>query len=339
MERKLASIQTIKTLEPIEGADFIEKATFTSVGWQCVVQKGEFKIVDPCIYIEIDSVVPETPDFEFMRNKKFKVKTLKLKGTLSQGLAVPVTLLAETGLLVKEGEDVTEIMGIKKFEPPVPVQLDGELLGHRPSFVYKTQEMRVQSMPGLLDEMAGREVYISTKIDGTSMSVYYNGEYEAQDAFGVCNRNWELKPSQKGAYWRTARKLGLMDKLTGGSRDKRIVIQGELAGPGINKNRLELKDTDFFVFTVWVNDAMLSLDDMVEFCNLLDLSMVPIEETFTFNHSIDWLLERAKGKYAGTNNAKEGIVLRPLIPVLSPLLDFHHLSMKVINNDYLLKDK
>ena len=340
MGRKLASIQRVKSVEPIPGADLIDKVTFTSVGWQCVVMKGEFQEGDLGVYIEIDSVVPECQDFEFLRPKKFRVRTLKLKGTLSQGLMVPLAILGETGYTLDEGEDVTELLGITKYEPPVPISLEGQVVGKRPGFVYKTEEIRVQSEPALLEELTGKEVYISTKIDGTSMSVFFvhNPEDEEEGSFGVCGRRYEMKPSDKCAYWRAARKLDLYNKLSVLNCES-IVIQGELAGPGINKNRPGLKDTNLFVFNVWVDGKFVGVKEMVTVCEKLGLNTVPIEEVMMFEHSLEWLLERAKGKYAGTNNEKEGIVIRPTTPCLSPLLGFRQLSVKIINNNFLLKEK
>ena len=80
--RNLASIQKISKLEPIPNADTIEKATV--LGWELVVKKGEFKEGDLCVYCEIDSVLPERPEFEFLRTKKFRIKTIKFKGQISQ---------------------------------------------------------------------------------------------------------------------------------------------------------------------------------------------------------------------------------------------------------------
>lgn len=108
MERKLASIQIISDLKPIEGADKIEVAT--CLGWQCVVKKGEFKIGDKCIYWEIDSIVDSTnPIFEFMKERKFRVKTQKFLKTLSQGLLMPLSVLKHYGKIIyKNGEAYLE---------------------------------------------------------------------------------------------------------------------------------------------------------------------------------------------------------------------------------------
>ena len=105
----LASIQKVIKLTPIEGADKIETATI--LGWEIVVKKDEYKVGELCSYIQIDTIVPEMPEYEFLRSRKFRVRTIKLRSQISQGLIVPLP----NGNW-KEGDDVTEILGVKKFE-------------------------------------------------------------------------------------------------------------------------------------------------------------------------------------------------------------------------------
>ncbi len=107
----LASVQKILNIEPIDGADMIEKATV--LGWSIVIKKGEYKVGDFCTYIQIDTVVPEKEYFDFLRERKYRVRTIKLRKQISQGLIVPLP----TGKW-KEGDDVTDIIGVKKYEKP-----------------------------------------------------------------------------------------------------------------------------------------------------------------------------------------------------------------------------
>lgn len=114
MERQLASIQRCVGLRPIEGADKIEVARVLS--WECVVKKGEFKEGDLGVYIEIDSIVPDKPIFEFLKDKKFKVKTIRLRGQVSQGLYLPMSYFPEIRN-PKEDMDVTKLLGVTKYNP------------------------------------------------------------------------------------------------------------------------------------------------------------------------------------------------------------------------------
>ncbi|HLZ86596.1 MAG TPA: hypothetical protein VKQ52_05135, partial [Puia sp.] len=115
--RKLASIQMIRSLEAIEGADAIEKATV--MGWQLVVKKGEFRVGDLCIYCEIDSMMPDRPEFEFLRPRGMRIKTIRLRGQVSQGICLPISILP-AGTVLEENTDCTDILGITKYAPPMP---------------------------------------------------------------------------------------------------------------------------------------------------------------------------------------------------------------------------
>ena len=174
MERKLASVQRIASIRPIEGADAIEVARINN--WDVVVKKNEFKEGELCVYFEIDSFLPIREEFEFLRKSSFKkmgdqegfrLKTIRLRGQVSQGLVVPITILNgdyiigisqqphgdqlqlgpyDDALVIEEGADVTELLGVEKYEPPIPAELSGKVKGYFPSFIHKTDEERVQNL-------------------------------------------------------------------------------------------------------------------------------------------------------------------------------------------------
>jgi RNA ligase (TIGR02306 family) len=299
------------------------------------VKKNEFTPGSPCVFFEIDSVLPDgKPWAEFMRPRGFRVKTARLRGVLSQGLALPVDILPDGVDVPELGTDVRDLLGVVKYEPEIPDTR--EIAGAFPGQVPKTDEIRLQSALGVLDEMRGRDFYVTTKLDGTSTTYFrpLDGELMA------CSRNWALARGPN-PVWRMADKYNLERVIPPG-----FAIQGELCGPGIQKNRLALAEHDLFVFSVHDTRAGKFLDhaDMIEFCAERELSTVPVEAIVEgdaaaeFPHSLDLWLERAKGLYAGTKNRKEGIVVRPLRDVQSATLG-GRLSWKVINNDFLLKDE
>ena len=86
-----------------------------------MVKKDQFKIGDLCCYIEIDSIVPQTPIFEFMKKYNYHVKTIKLRGVISQGLILPLDDLS-LNIDIKEGMDITDILEIQKWEPPETIK-------------------------------------------------------------------------------------------------------------------------------------------------------------------------------------------------------------------------
>jgi RNA ligase (TIGR02306 family) len=334
MERKLVSIQEISAVEPIAGADNISQARV--MGWTVVIKKGELAVGDRCVFFEIDSILPEGPSWsEFLRVRKFRVRTLKLRGVLSQGLALPVSILDETGGgdVPDVGVDIRDRLGVTKFEPVLPDTR--EIAGGFPAQVPKTDEIRLQSALGVLDEIAGRDFYVATKLDGSSATYFRDAE-----GFVACSRNWALHRGGN-AVWRVAERYRLEEVLP-----EYLAVQGELCGPGIQKNRLGLAEPDLFLFSAYDarRGAFLGYHELVETCARLGLKMVPVErvvsgdEARAYAHSLDGWLEAARGLYPGTSNRKEGIVVRPLEEQPSAVLG-GRMSFKVINNDFLLKDE
>lgn len=339
--RKLASIQKILDLQAIENADAIEKATV--LGWNLVVKKNEFKIGDKVIYCEIDSVLPERPEFEFLKARSYRIKTAKLRGQISQGICFPLELLnnyltKEQILALEEGFDVTEILGVKKFEMFIPADMQSKVKGDFPAFISKTDETRLQSIPKILEDYQGIKCFITEKVDGSSMTVYFkDGE------FGVCSRNLDLFEDNTGMFWKVARNLNLEEKLKifAEKNDlKNIALQGELIGPAVQGNKYGLENLSFMVFNIFDIDkfSYLSFKDFNNLLEKIELSTVPVVDTdFTLNHSVDDLVELSKG-YSLLNKKvkREGIVIRPLEEI-NNVEEIGRLSFKVINPDFLLK--
>lgn len=349
--RKLASVQYIHDVTPIEGADAIECAHV--LGWQVVTKKGEFSVGDIGVYFEIDSFLPIRPEFEFLRKSSYKktdlmgegfrLRTARLRGQLSQGLLLPMSILPEEEYAI--GDDVTEVLGVRKFEIEERATTGGNVKGLMPYDIPKTDELRIQSFPELVDELRGKPYYITTKMDGTSVTMYYvDGE------FGVCGHNYEYKDDGSSAFWRYAHEHDLPEKFAdfaakredGVYRGDRIILQGEFCSPGINKNRLNLKKPEWFVFNVlfWNDDKLrwelCGLNKMQDVTANLGVQMVPVEEAeIDFSYTAEQLLERAEGKYS-SGKQKEGIVIRPVDPIPSPTTG-SWMSMKAINNKFLLK--
>jgi RNA ligase (TIGR02306 family) len=340
--RKLASIQMIKSLEPIEGADKIEKASV--LGWDVVVKKNEFSVGDHCIFCEIDSVLPDGSEWsEFMRDRRFRVKTIKLRGVLSQGIAFPLSVLPDSENLPLDTE-VTEQLGIVKYEPSI--HHGGKHLGCSagsfPHDVPKTDELRLQSKLYLLRELsAAGSWYASIKVDGTSSTFCYD-TVDGVNQFVCCSRNWKKKDDSDNIYWKMARKYNLEEVL---ANKQQYAIQGEIAGPSIQGNKLQLKETDLFVFDVYDREEKryLGFQELCDFCEGNKLTHVPIlcvseNPPKDIEYSKEGFLKLAEGKYSKTENPQEGIVVRPLKTTYSKTLQ-SRLSFKVINNQFLLKEK
>jgi len=333
MERKLASIQKISDIQPIPDADSIEVASI--LGWQVVVKKGQFAIGDLCVFCEIDCIFPDKPEFEFLRSKKFRIKTCRLRGQISQGIAFPMSILKSCGEFYEEGIEVTEKLEIKKYEAEVRgINLSGEVQGAFPGYCSKTDEIRIQTVPEIIDEFKGKFCYISVKVDGTSATYLRYG-----DEYFVCSRNLSFKFSEKNentAYFKMWNKYAIKNIL---EIEGDFAIQGEICGPGIQKNPMKLPEVELFVFNVYniKQGKYLDYNDFIEFCSKYGLKTVPVIGITNFNFSVNELINMAKGKYQGTESHREGIVIRPLINCYSKILGTK-LSIKVINNDYLLDE-
>jgi len=335
MERKLATIRKITSISPIEGADSIELAKID--GWQVVVKKGEFKENDPCVYVEIDSILdPENPEFLFMQTRRFRVRTIKLRGQLSQGIAFPVGILPGIHLdnTFKEGDDVTDLLKIIKYEPNIPANLSGKIKGYFPTFLRKTDEERIQNLSQAYENYRKSTYYVTEKLDGSSATFYLNN-----GSFGCCSRNIDLLEDDTNLFWKVARAMEIekrMRELAEESKGAHVnfAIQGELIGNGVQGNKYGL-EANTVRFYNWFDIDMQQYAPMSIFSSYikrLGFQTVPIlDDFFPLPPSIDELLKYAEGKSTLNNNTeREGLVLRN---------ESRTISFKVISNKFLLKNE
>jgi RNA ligase (TIGR02306 family) len=342
MERKLATVRRIKEILPIEGADRIELAVVD--GWKVVVAKDvQHKVGDLVIYCEIDSFLPIREEFEFLRKSSYKkmgdqegfrLRTAKMKGQISQGLILPIFVLnpPDTNIYVQpfEGLDVTEMLDIVKYEPPIPANLAGKVKGLFPSFLIKTDEERVQNIAveySALCFQSKHQFYVTEKLDGSSATFYINnGE------FGVCSRNLELLETENNSFWKVARELKLEENLR--ALEKNICLQGELIGEGIQGNPYGIKGQTIRFFSVYQIDSRtrLGIKDLKDICFMIGLQTVPIlESNFLLPNTIEEMLQYAEGKSAlNPKTEREGVVVRSLDGTI---------SFKAISNKFLLKNE
>lgn len=333
LERKMASVQRILEVKPHFNADRLDIVKV--LGWTCVVNKGQFKPGDLCIYFEIDSIIPKIPELMFIEkgNSDMVLRTMRLRGQLSQGLCWTTDILPSVVSLY-EGTDVTSILGVGKNEEIMPNEMVGQSKGYHPTVVPRTEEVRIQTEPRLIQEFMGKLVAFTIKIDGTSTS-YINDNAEKH----VCNHMYSLTESENSVYWQMEKRYHILDIL---EKEGNISIQGEIAGLDIikNKNPLKLNGIDFFVFKIYLNDEQryLSPLELIAFCNKYGLKHVPMTLNILFNFTEDELLEIANKLTYESGHLAEGMVVVPMEPCYSEVLH-GNLSMKVISNAYLLGAK
>ena len=338
MERKLATLEIIKDLQPIPSADNIEVATVR--GWKVVVKKGQFQIGSLCVFFEIDSFLPELPEFEFLRKScfatlytgetGFRIKTIKLKKQLSQGLALPLSLFSLTSNTFTLGADLTDFLGIKKWEHSVSASLGSNVLGNFPSFVPKTNEERIQNLSELYPLLCQKSFNVTEKLDGTSFTAFYYN-----DTFGVCSRNLELKESSSNIYWQIFHQYKIGDFLK--SLPFFSAIQGEIVGGKIKRNRYKLPNSRLYVFNLINLDNQKRLDifspSNLSLLSNAGLDTVPLLfREFSLPSSLDSLIAFSSGySLVNPNTTREGLVLRNF--------ENSYTSFKVISNNFLLKQK
>ncbi len=335
MQRKLASLQIVREILPIEGADLIELALIN--GWQLVIKKGEFALGEMVIYCEIDSYLPISPEYEFLRKSSFKrmgelegfrLKTIKLRGQLSQGLLLPMSILADklpkaAYDALAEGDDVSDALGVIKYEPPIPAELSGIMKGNFPGFIPKTDEERVQNLSKEYAKLQTNTFYLTEKLDGSSATFYYNN-----GDFGVCSRNLDLWESADNTFWKVARELDIENKINSGN----FAIQGELVGEGIQGNPYKLRGQTVYFFNAFDIDKQqyFSFSEFRNFFTRLQLKTVPVvSEEFKLPATIKELLFLAEGTSLLHPSAeREGLIIRS---------HDRTISFKAISNSFLLK--
>ena len=344
--RKLATIRTISNIEQIPNADAIELAIVD--GWKVVVAKNVgHQIGNKVVYCEIDSFLPIEPEFEFLRKTSFKkmgeeegfrLKTIKLRGQISQGLILPLQDAIEVMKrrngevyyeMLEVGMDVSELLGIQKYEPPIPAELAGKVKGLFPPFLRKTDEERVQNLKTEYEEWknSDKTFYVTEQLDGSSATFYIK-----DGVFGVCSRNLELLETEGNSFWKVARYLNLETKMREFGGD--FSLQGELIGEGIQSNPYKIKGQTVRFFNVFdIEDSeYLTLHQFKFITNELGLETVLIlDEDFTLAQSVDELLDYADAKSVlNSDFDREGVVIRSTDRTI---------SFKSISNKFLLKEK
>lgn len=383
MTRKLVTIRTVSEVNPIEGADSIE--CLTVEGWKVVSQKGNFKPGDPCVYFEIDSALPDgNPLWQDLVDKSSRMfegkkvhvlRTIKLRGQVSQGFCIPLrkfpeiieklgfreawshdvksdfdvphelnfddeikraitAKLRETlNMEIVREHDFAELLGVVKYEPPIPAELAGQVKGLFPSKIRKTDQERCQNLANEIFADLDAKYEVSVKLDGMSMTVYHDPE----GLGGVCSRNLEMKVNEENKD-NTLVKIGkpIMEVLK--QKHPHIAVQGELMGPSIQGNREQLKAPTYFIFDMFnMNDGayvdpetranvMQDLNGLAKHVPILHASISLRELGIT---NIEQLLAFAEGKSLN-HDVREGVVFKR---------EDGKFSFKAISNKFLLKQK
>lgn len=361
MTRKLASVQRILEISPIPDADRIETAKV--LGWQVVIAKDyNLRAGDLVVYFEIDSILPDKPEFEFMRDRKFRIKTIKLKKQISQGLVMPLSILPKNKVWA-EGDDVTSVLNVKKYDPEGDLEkrlldeskqrsknkLSKFLLqfawyrkiilwmfpkkrkGGFPSFITKTDEDRIQLFPNIIQENKGKKFIVTEKLDGQSATFFLvkkGNKYE----FGVCSRNIYLKKPDDSNYWKIAKMFNIENALrTIACNSDFVILQGEIIGQGIQGNKYGLNGIHFYAFNLIYPSGFVDSFLAQKILKSIGIDFVPVlDDNFELLNSINEMTEYSNGQSVLAPTLREGIVIRRYESGMKQ-------SFKVVSPEFLLK--
>jgi len=333
--RKLATIRKIDLIRPISDADAIECAVVG--GWTVVIKKGDFKAGDLAIYCEIDSWIPtelapflskgkEPREYNGVRGER--LRSVKLRGQLSQGLLLDRFVALDKVGEIHEGMDMSDLLNIVKYEAPVPACLAGQARGMFPSFIPKTDQERIQNLTIEHAEWvtAGLTWELTEKLDGSSMTVYVN-----EQDYGVCSRNLNLYDTEGNTLWQVAHRDQILTAIQDSQRN--LAVQGELIGEGIQGNLYKIKGQSFYVFDIYDIDKGLYLTpkERRDFCEFHELLHVPVivDDKDLGMGTVEELLSWANDKSRLNPQAdREGLVFK---------CNERQISFKTISNKYLLK--
>ena len=337
-KRKLASVQKITSLTPLDQKNQFQKATI--LGWNVIVDANTFTVGEKVIYFEADSILPAKKKWtKGKRPKQLRIKSYSKYNIVFHGAIMKLDVLKDVENFnlkledLNEGFDLTEIMEVTKYEED-PEQTAKDLEKKFPSeFIEKSDEIRLQSNPKYFEMFEGKEFYSSLKYDGSSGTFLI---HPVTKKFLVCSRNLIIDENEKkNIYWDVANKYDMKTKLE--KFEGKYAIQGEIYGPKINKNRLEEKEIKIAVFTIKniIDNYYLDFKELVQVCKDMELPMVEVIEEGIFKYkTVEEMVNKSKGLYPGTNYPREGLVYRLKENWNKGKI---RASFKVINDDYLVK--
>lgn len=334
--------------------------------WRVVVGKNDFKPGDAAVYFEIDSYLPNEERYAFLRDRclrKFvsksgavlhegiRIKTAKLRGVVSQGLLMPVSKFPELDSFLdfpSTGCDLTETLQVKHYDeieealrPMTGAAVAFDAHGSFPSAIPKTDEERIQNLAEYFETMKGREFQVTEKADGMSVTMFYAPSIDPENPFGVCSRNYRLKPESADGKiplpWQMAKKYDVEAKLRNlykTTNNTEYALQGELVGPGINGNRDLRTEHEWLVFRIYdITEGKFVVPaaaDIIAFACKIPHVKILSDDCKVFNEypTFDQLMEFTQGK-TDRGNEREGIVCKTV--------DSPYVSFKVVSNKYLLK--
>ena len=346
----LATIEKITNIQPIDGALRIDSATV--LDWNVVIRKGDFEIGDLCIYIQIDTIIDLSKEW-FSHLKKTRINMATIFGARSDGLIIKIPdEILNSVLLLDEGLDVANIIGVYKYEKDEHkmkilenIKKESPFLPFPFEIISRTDETNLRNKKKCLQELIGKEFYISRKMDGSSMTIVSKNR-----SITICSRNiilWSndedyINQSEKFLPNSDMVKFVINNHIHDAILDLNIdiVIQGEFCGYNVNSNRIKYQKGvfEFYIFNVKIDNCFCGLDKLndiqKQLSNIIKIVPVTLVETFDQDiHDIDWFQSIANNEEYKDGIKAEGIIIRPVEPFYSSTLN-KYFSVKILNQKY-----
>ena len=354
MSEFAVTLETIKSVEKHSNADALDIVYLEGINYQFVTLLGMYKAGDEVVYFPVDSLLPDPimelmgltqlahgdiPEDEGVERKRNRVKTVKLRGAISQGVVCTLMALDEFNpklelslRLIESGDDIAKLLGVTKYEPPVVSQKGGDLV-QMPDLVSVYDIEGAQRYPEIVAQLMGVSVVITEKVEGSNWWASLTDEGE----FVVGQRNYAIRPNEEGVHdwWKVAEALNIksvLEKIMAELEEtysehvdgfyptedqiniQRVTLRGEIVGPGIQANYYKLKDHKVFMFEVEVNGNPVDAEIFVSLMAKYNLETAPV---LAINQTLhEWLdgktvQDASDGMSLITKRKREGIVIKP----------------------------
>lgn len=312
-------------------ADALSIADIEGSAWQVVSRTADFAPEGTAIYIPVDTVVPKTPEFEFLRERHFRIKAIRLRGEYSYGLLIP----NKDNLPV--GEDVTDRLGIKKYEPPIPIDTTGEAVPHAEVdwICIYTDVERYENFPDVFKDQ--EEVVVTEKIHGSNLRVSRTGLPGDGDKLFVGGHRWMWKEGspdkvEKNLYWKAIKQNGF-DKILLEKLPDKMVLFGEVYGKKVQKLQYGSETQKIVFYDAFCDGKYLNWDEFMELMNQIGLSASIVPVIYRGGYDLAMIKNLATGNtLLGGDHHKEGVVAKPVIERVDAKLG--RLTLKFINPAY-----
>ena len=341
----LAIISKIQSITPIEGKDRIVLAKVEN--YDTIIQKDDFKVGDICIYVFYDSILPDKPEYEFLRKRCWsekwqghRIRPMKLGGIISEGLVLPMSYLPERKKPYKVGDVVTEELGIRLYDPEALLEGQGKRKGNwfldlmmkygwfrrfynryfrkstqkdgYPNWVIKSDEENIEKIWNDISQNPDLEYILTEKMEGQAASFIFD-----KKKFKVYSHNFNVI---EGNWVEVAKIYNIKEKMKEWcwiKGYKSFCIQGEICGPGIQGNIYGFKSLRLFLYGGFHEDGTrLDMQELVTFSNFSGINTVPVLGTGKISDfkDLDEIIKFADGDSVFKNNNKpvprEGVVWR-----------------------------